>query len=302
MSAKSHTGHKPVANDVFEWTAQEALQAMQQGTISAEDYFERLLARYRDTKPLKAFISINEDRAMESARAVDAARARRKPLPPLAGLPIVVKDNINVVGFPATAGTPILKDFYPRSNAPVVEVLVKNGAIVLGKTNLDETCRGFTGSNPAFGFSHNPYDTDRVPGGGSGGTAVALSARVAPAGLGSDTAGSARVPASFCGVAGFRPSSAGVTRKAWTQGSWTATTFADGVFPIAYALTTPAPMGRTVSDVALLNDIVAGAPEQTQAVALRMRLAYRVAPTGKTWTQRSDRCASERWTPSAKPG
>jgi mandelamide amidase len=137
---------------------------------------------------------------MESARAADAARLKGDRLRPLAGLPIVVKDNIKSIGFPTTAGTPTLKGFYPRANAPVAQTLFANGAILLGKANMHELAMGGTSSNVGFGFARNPYDEKRVPGGSSGGTAAAISARMTPAGLGTDTAGSVRCPAGFCGM------------------------------------------------------------------------------------------------------
>jgi indoleacetamide hydrolase len=248
---------EPAANEVLEWTACEAVNHIRRGSITAERYASQLLQRYRETRDLNAVTWIDEDRVLELARSVDAARSRRQTLGPLAGLPIVIKDNISTVGFPTTAGVSVLRDFYPQRNARVAEILFENGAILLGKANMDELGRGFTNSNAVYGFAKNPYDISRVPGGGAGGTATAISARITPAGLGSDTAGSARIPASWCGIAGMRPSTAG-RLKGWTVGSWTVTTTEDGIFPISFAVTTPAPMGRTVSDVALLNSVVTG--------------------------------------------
>src|SRR5258708_7669604 len=249
---------KFAVNELLEGTASEAISRLRDGSIAVECYASQLLKQYRECRRLNTVTWIDENRVLERARSVDMARRGGEAIGPLAGLPVVIKDNINTVGFPASAGTAILKGAYPPSNAPSADALLKNGAILLAKTNMDELGQGVTSSNPTFGFVKNPYDETRVPGGGAGGTAAAISARITPAGLASDTAGSARLPGSFCGVAGLRPSTAGVLRKGWTMASWMVTTWDEGVFPIAYAITTPAPMGRTVSDVALLNAIVTG--------------------------------------------
>jgi indoleacetamide hydrolase len=245
--------------ETLEWTATEAIKHIRQGSITAECYVSHLLKRYREWKILNAITWIDESRVLESARAVDAARARGEALGPLAGLPIVVMDMIDTVGYPTTGGTAALKGNYPPRNALVTEILFRNGALLLGKTNMHELGRGVTTSNPAYGDTRNPYNLNRVPGGGAGGTAAAIAARISPAGLGTDTAGSARMPAGLCGIAGMRPSAAPL-RRSWTLGSWTVTSSHDGILPISYALTAPAPMGRTVSDVALLDAIVTGVP------------------------------------------
>lgn len=244
-------------SEVLEWTAAQALEHIRRGSITAEGYASHLLGRYREWKILNAITWIDENRVLESARAVDAARTRGETLGPLAGLPLVVMDMIDTVGYPTTGGTTALRANYPPRNALVTEILFKNGALLLGKANMHELGRGVTTSNPAYGDTRNPYNLNRIPGGGAGGTASAIAARISPAGLGTDTAGSARMPAGLCGIAGMRPSAAPL-RASWTLGSWTVTSDHDGVLPIAYSLTVPAPMGRTVSDVALLNAIVTG--------------------------------------------
>ncbi len=249
--------HKYATDELLEWNSLEAVHQIRTGSITAEHYAAQLLKRHRETSALNAFITLYENRVLESARAVDVARSQNKSLGPLAGLPVAVKDNINVAGYPTTAGVSVLRDYYPTTSARVVENLIAKGAIVLGKANLDELGREFTNSNQVYGFAHNPYDTTRVPGGGAGGTAVAISARVTPAGLGSDTAGSARIPASYCAISGFRPSTSGRFRG-WTMASWTVSGLEDGLVPISFAVSTPAPMGRTVSDVALLHAAATG--------------------------------------------
>jgi len=260
----------PVPLEVLEWTASEAVQHIRTGSTTAEQYASHLLQRYRESKTLNAMTWIDESRVLERARSVDNARSKGQQLGPLAGLPLVVKDNISTVGFPTSAGTPSLKGFHPTSDAPVADVLFKNGAILLGKTNMHELAQGITTSNPTFGFAQNPYDTSRVTGGSSGGTASAIAARFTPAGLGTDTGGSTRIPAAFCGIVGFRPSTGG-PRKAWTD---------EGVFPIAHSVDTPGPMGRTVSDVALLHAIVTSTPVPA---ALPLRGVRLGVPRGYYW-------------------
>lgn len=268
------------ASDVSEWSATEAAGHIRNGSITAEGYASQLLQRYRRFRELNAVTWIDENRVLESARAVDGARSRGQALGPLGGVPLVFKDNINTVGFPTTAGTAILKGNYPQNNAPFVDALLKAGAILFGKTNMDELGRGFTSSNPTFGFTKNPYDTSRVPGGGAGGSGSAISARIVPAGLGSDTAGSARIPASFCGIAGYRPSTAGERQRHWSLASWSVIAWDDGLFPIAYAITTPGPMGRTVADVALLHAVVT---ESAPAMAVALRGVRIGVPRGYYW-------------------
>ena len=265
------TGISRVTGDeMLEFTAVDALRNLRDGSITAEQYATQLLNRYREHKDLNAVTWIDTTKVLERARAVDIARSKGENLGTLAGLPIVVKDNINTVGFPTTAGTPALKDNFPRTHAPVVETLFRNGAILLAKTNMHELAMGMTTSNPAFGFTKNPYDITRIPGGSSGGTAAAIAARISPAGLGTDTAGSTRIPAAFCGIAGFRPSTGG-SHKAWQD---------EGIVPVAYSVDTAGPMGRTVSDVALLNAVVTGTPV---SAALPLRGTRIGVPRGFYW-------------------
>jgi mandelamide amidase len=185
---------------------------------------------------------------------VDLARGKGEPPRLLDGIPVVVKDNIDTVGFATSAATSALKSCRPGSDAPVVSALLRHGAYVFGKANMHELAGGGTSSNPTFGAVGNPYDPARIAGGSSGGTAAALAARMAPLGLGTDTAGSVRIPSAFCGTAALRPTSVGGVRYSL-----------DGVVPLALALDldTVGPMARTVEDVALLHTAIAGAPLAT---------------------------------------
>ena len=234
-------------SDLAELTAVEAVMAIRRGDIKAEAYVLRLLDQHKRLRHLNALTWIDESKVLDAARRVDLARHRGDALGPLAGLPVVVKDNIDTLGFPTSSGTASLKGLMPKSDAPVVAALWRAGAFLLGKANMHELAGGGTSSNPAFGFVGNPYDPKRTPGGSSGGTAAALAARIAPAGLGSDTAGSVRIPSAFSGTAALRPSIAG--GKLYSD---------QGMVPLVSDLDTIGPMARTVGDVALLHTTITG--------------------------------------------
>jgi mandelamide amidase len=191
---------------------------------------------------LNAFITLEPDRVREDARARDIERKAGKPLGPLFGLPIPVKDSVNTRDYPTTGGTPALKNFRPKEDAPLVASLRAAGAIVLGKTNLHELSYGWTSNNLAFGAVHNPYDPSRIPGGSSGGTAATIAARLAPLGIAEDTEGSIRVPAAFCGIVGFRPT----TGRYSTQ----------GCVPISRLFDQVGPHARSIADVRLFDSVL----------------------------------------------
>lgn len=238
--------------------------ALRRGELSAERHVSVLLDRIQRASGLNAFISVYGIEALEAARRVDQARHRGVRLPPLAGVPVVVKDNIDLAGQVTTAGTPALRNSRPNDTAPVLQALFSGRMILLGKTNMQELALGITSQNVAYGFVHNPYDTSRVPGGSSGGTGAAVAARLAPGGLGTDTGGSVRVPAAFCGIAGLRPSvgNGGADRR-YT---------ASGVAPISPTRDTPGPMARSVKDVALLDATITGGQLPRRASLAGVRL------------------------------
>lgn len=233
-------------------TASEAVTAMASGSLTATAYITTLLDRAEKLSGLRTIITLDRQGALAAAQRVDSARSAGNALGALAGLPILVKDNINTKDLPTTGGTPALKDFHPGSNAVVLQKLLDAGAIILGKANMHELAFGVTNTNfsPFAGFAKNPYDTTRVPGGSSGGTGAAIAARIVPAGLGSDTGGSVRIPASYNGIAGLRPS----TGNGGTQRRYSGT----GVLPLSHTLDTVGPLGRSVADVALLDAAITG--------------------------------------------
>ena len=230
-------------------SATQALQALNAGRLSAEEYVRTLIAQAEQQADLNSLITLDKAGALAAAKAVDARRAKGDKLPPLAGLPIVVKDNINTRDMPTTGGTPALRHLRPGENAPVLQRLIDAGAIVLGKANMHELAFGATNTNlsPFAGIARNPYDRTRVPGGSSGGTGAAVAARIAPAGLGTDTGGSVRIPSAVCGLAGLRPTVGDGDDRRYNGA---------GVLPISHTRDTIGPMARTVADVALLDAVI----------------------------------------------
>jgi mandelamide amidase len=251
------------ADEQLALTATQALAAYKAGSLTATAYVTTLIHRAKSLSDLNALITLDEAGALAAAKQVDADRAAGKTLGALAGLPFVVKDNINTQGLKTTGGTSSLRNFQPSKNAPSVQKLIDAGAIILGKSNLHEWAFGITSTNFTLGIDpitkeasrpcKNPYDTRRIPGGSSGGNGAAIAARIVPVGLGTDTGGSTRVPASFCGIAGFRPS----VGDGAGQGRRYPDTATDAL-PISTTRDTVGPMGRTVADIALLDAVITG--------------------------------------------
>ncbi len=225
-------------------TAVAALAAMRNGDIKAEDYTRALLERAEALQSLNAFRTLDREIVLEEARVADKKRASGAPLGALHGLPIPVKDSVNTKALPTSNGTRALKDFQPKEDAAILKPLFAQGAILMGKTNIHELSYGHTTNNLAFGPTRNPYDTSRVPGGSSGGSAAAVAARMAPLAIAEDTFGSIRVPASLCGIAGLRP----------TVGRYPSA----GVMPITPRWDTVGPLARTVADLILFDSVVMG--------------------------------------------
>src|SRR5271170_2726380 len=241
--------------ELCDLSAAAAVAHMSQGSLTAERYAQALLTRCQSSRALNAFIALDPARVLEDARGRDRERLAGVKPGPLFGLPIPVKDSVNTRDYPTTGGTPALRHFRPKEDAPVVAALRGAGAIVLGKTNLHELSFGWTSNNLAFGAVHNPYDAKRIPGGSSGGTAVAIATHMAPLGVAEDTEGSIRVPAAMCGITGFRP----------TTGRYPST----GVVPITGLFDQVGPHARTVADLALFDSVVTGDKTPLSPASLR---------------------------------
>jgi mandelamide amidase len=239
-------------SDLFELTAREAVDALQAGDLKATHYAGVLLGRARSLGYLNTVLAQDPHLVLTAAQAADERWARGETLGPLHGLPVLIKDNINTADLPTTAGTPALAGSRPRRHAVVVERLLAAGASLFAKTNMHELALGITSNNPAFGAVANPYDPTKIPGGSSGGNASAVAARIAAAAIGTDTAGSVRIPAALCGIAALRPTVGRYPRTGSLD------TVAD-IVPISFTRDTPGPMARTVADVALLDAVIAGA-------------------------------------------
>jgi Asp-tRNA(Asn)/Glu-tRNA(Gln) amidotransferase A subunit family amidase len=247
-------------------TSSEAVSAIANGRVTATSYITTVLSRANALSDLNSLITVNSAGALSAAKKIDDTFASGGKLPPLAGLAIVVKDNINTRDLPTTSGTPALRNFIPNANAPTVQKLLDAGAIIIGKANMHELAFGITSTNfsPFAKAVKNPYNTALIPGGSSGGTAAAIAARIVPAGLGTDTGGSARVPAALTGIVGLRPSvgNGGAERRYNSS----------GVAPISHTRDTVGPMGRTVMDVALLDSVLAGTSIPAAATLKGLRL------------------------------
>ena len=230
-------------------------QRMAEGTITSEQLTATALDEIERRSNLNAFISVDAVGALAQARRLDQQRNQAQVLSPLHGIPIAVKDNIHVADMPNTAGTPLLESFVPDEDAPVVARLKAAGAIVVGKTNLHELAFGITSKNEAFGAVGNACNPDFIAGGSSGGTAVAVAAGMAVAGLGTDTGGSARIPAGLNGIVGFRP----------TVGRYPA----GGLTLISSTRDTVGPMARSVADVAVLDAVMADDSTELPEIDLR---------------------------------
>ena len=229
---------------IHELSVVELIRGLEDGHFSSVEIVKHYLDRInRYNSELNAFLHVNED-AIKQAEKIDKeiANGNQKPL---LGIPLAVKDNFLTMGMPTTAGSLILKGYYPQYESTVSKRFLAAGAIILGKTNMDAWAHGSSTETSQYGPTLNPWDLGHLPGGSSGGSAAAVAAQLVPVAIGSETAGSVRQPAAWCGVTGFKPSYGRVSRY--------------GVIAMASSTDSPGPIARNVEDAALVTSAIAGA-------------------------------------------
>lgn len=231
--------------ELHELTALELAEQIRERKVSSQEAVRELFKRIHRLEPkIHAFLALDEEAALRATKAADDALAAGRPAGRLAGVPVAVKDNLCTTDFPTTCASKILGNFRPPYDAHVVECLRREGAVIVGKTNLDEFAMGSSTENSAFGPTRNPWDMERIPGGSSGGSAAAVAADMAYLSLGSDTGGSIRQPAAHCGVVGLKPTYGSVSRY--------------GLVAFASSLDQIGPISKDVRDTALMMDIISG--------------------------------------------
>ncbi len=232
-------------NELLKKTAAEQSKALKNKEISAVELTQAAFARIDEVdEKLGAFNSLTKETALNTAKKVDEKIAKGEDLPLLAGIPLALKDNMNLVGSKTTASSKILENFVSPYNATITEKLLNNLVPIVGKANLDEFAMGSSNENSAFKKVHNPWNLNKVPGGSSGGSAASVASCEATLALGSDTGGSIRLPASFCGIVGMKPTYGRVSRY--------------GLIAFASSLDQIGPFARSVEDAANLLEVISG--------------------------------------------
>jgi aspartyl-tRNA(Asn)/glutamyl-tRNA(Gln) amidotransferase subunit A len=226
-------------NELCYLSIREAAQLLRRRKISTVELLNAILERIDRLNPeLNAFITVAAERALADAQRAQREISRGGNRGPLHGIPLLIKDNIETQGIRTTAGSKILANFIPERDADVVSALREAGAVIVGKTNLHEFAYGITNENPHYGAARNPWDTTRVSGGSSGGSAVALASGLGFGSVGTDTGGSIRIPAALCGIVGLKPTFGRVSTR--------------GVVPLSVSLDHVGPLARSVDDVSVL--------------------------------------------------
>jgi aspartyl-tRNA(Asn)/glutamyl-tRNA(Gln) amidotransferase subunit A len=225
-------------------TAAALLARINAGALSSEEIVREYLDRAERLRRLNVFVHLDPEKVLAQARAIDARRRAGEPVGSLAGVPVAIKDVICVEGEPTTCGSRMLRGFRPPYDATVITRLKQAGAILFGKTNMDEFAMGSSTENSAYGPTLNPWDEARVPGGSSGGSAAAVAADLAPLALGSDTGGSIRQPAAVCGIVGLKPTYGRVSRY--------------GLIAFASSLDQIGPFAHDLADTALFLKVLSG--------------------------------------------
>src|SRR5512138_2903835 len=231
--------------ELYELGVQETHELLASRKVSSEEITRAYLERIQRLDPkVKSFVTVAEENALEQAREADKRLKAGEGLTPLTGIPYSAKDSLSTRGIPTTCSSKILENYKPFYDCTAIKKLKSNGAVLLGKTNMDEFGMGSSTENSGFFTTRNPWNFDYVPGGSSGGSAAAVAAGLAPFSLGEDTGGSVRMPASFCGVTGLKTTYGRVSRY--------------GLLPLVSSFDTIGPMAHSAYDVALVLEAIAG--------------------------------------------